>query len=272
MEASWGTGAGISSLAPSLATDPAAREYWARCQRTSASPAAAAAFLRALSEVDVRSALPSITAPTLILHPTRDESIPVEAARECRDLIPGATLVELDSDIHLIWLSDVIDEITSEIEAFIVRAVPAVNLDRTVATVLAVAPRSSGEHADAAFDGIIERCRGRRLPGPGRATFDSPAQAIRCALTALSEAGGRSRRPGLAVHTGECELVAGGVRGPAVDIAEQLAAGATPGELWVSQTVRDLVVGSRVELEPRGRRPFDGVPGEWDVFAVISAG
>ena len=45
--------------------------------------------------------------------------MPVEAARSSRDLIPGAELVELDSDIHLIWLSDVIDEITTQIEAFV---------------------------------------------------------------------------------------------------------------------------------------------------------
>jgi pimeloyl-ACP methyl ester carboxylesterase len=38
MEANWGTGAGISVLAPSRAADPAARAYWARCQTTSASP------------------------------------------------------------------------------------------------------------------------------------------------------------------------------------------------------------------------------------------
>ncbi len=122
-EANWGTDFGISLLAPSRANDPIALEYWARCQTTSASPSAAAAFLRALAEIDVRHALPTITAPTLIVHAARDQNVPVEAARLSRDLIPGATLVELDSDIHLIWLSDVIDDITNEIETFIAQTV-----------------------------------------------------------------------------------------------------------------------------------------------------
>jgi class 3 adenylate cyclase len=57
----------------------------------------------------------------------------------------------------------------------------------------------------------------------------------------------------------------------AVDVAEQLAAGADAGQVMVSQTIRDLVVGSTIRLEPRGRRAFDGVPGgDWDVFAVVS--
>jgi pimeloyl-ACP methyl ester carboxylesterase len=91
-------------------------------------------------EIDVRHALPTIRAPTLILHAARDLNVPIEAARSCRDLIPDAHLIELDSDIHLIWLSDVIDEITAAIESFVVRAVPALaEPDRALATVLAVA-------------------------------------------------------------------------------------------------------------------------------------
>ncbi len=72
-----------------------------------------------------------------------------------------------------------------------------------------------------------------------------------------------------ALHSGECELGHDGVHGLAVGVAEQLAASARAGEVLVSQTVRDLVVGSTVEFEPRGVRNFDGVPDEWDVFAVV---
>ncbi|HEX5096302.1 MAG TPA: alpha/beta fold hydrolase [Acidimicrobiia bacterium] len=125
MQDEWGTGFGLSVLAPSLETDPAALEFWARLQTTSASPGAAARFLRALAEVDISDELPQINAPTLLVHVQRDANTPVEGARICRDLIPGARLVELDSDIHLIWLSDVIEEITDEIEQFIVSSVLA---------------------------------------------------------------------------------------------------------------------------------------------------
>jgi pimeloyl-ACP methyl ester carboxylesterase len=151
---------GLSALAPSRATDPVARDYWARCQTTSASPGAAATFLRALAEIDVRHALPTIGVPTLILNVTRDRNVPIEAARRRRDLIPGATLVELDSDIHLIWLSDVIDEITREIETFIGQATRVTEVDRVLATVLAVAGAGAGADASDA------RRRSTGLPGP----------------------------------------------------------------------------------------------------------
>jgi class 3 adenylate cyclase len=77
---------------------------------------------------------------------------------------------------------------------------------------------------------------------------------------------------GAAVHSGECEPQGDGLRGVAVDVARELAAGARGGEVLVTQTVRDLVVGSPITLEPRGRRAFRGVPGDWEVFAVTSAG
>lgn len=118
-EAKWGTGVGASTAAPSRAKDPAARDYLARLQTLSASPAAAGTFLRAMGSVDVRDALPKVQAPTLILHAERDKQVPVEAARLLEDVIADATLIELDSDIHLIWLSDVIDEITGHIERFL---------------------------------------------------------------------------------------------------------------------------------------------------------
>lgn len=118
-EAKWGTGVGASTAAPSRAKDPVARDYLARLQTLSASPAAAGTFLRAMGSVDVRDALPKVQAPTLILHAERDKQVPVEAARLLEDVIADATLIELDSDIHLIWLSDVIDEITGHIERFL---------------------------------------------------------------------------------------------------------------------------------------------------------
>jgi DNA-binding SARP family transcriptional activator/pimeloyl-ACP methyl ester carboxylesterase len=269
MEANWGTDFGLSMFAPSRADDPTAREYFIRCQTTSASPTAAATYLRALATIDVRHALPTITTPTLILHAARDQNVPVQAARMSRDLIPGATLVELDSDIHLIWLSDVVDDITNEIEAFITQTVPTTKVDRVLATVLAVAPRHCGRSRDAAIDAIIERGHGRALGGTGLATFDGPARAIRCALTLVSEIGTNEPALGVAVHSGECQFVNDSARGVAVDIARQLAASTEPHQVLVSQTIRDLVVGSTIQLQSQGRRSFNGVPGEWDVFAVM---
>jgi pimeloyl-ACP methyl ester carboxylesterase len=267
MEANWGTGAGISTLAPSRARDPAAREYWARLQTRSASPAAAAKFLRALADIDVRHALTTISSPTLILHANRDQNVPIGAARAMRGQIKGAELVELDSDIHLIWLSDVIDEATRHLADFISRAIRARDADRALATILAVGPVRRAPHQDAVIDSIVERSRGTTFRGTTLASFDGAARAVRCAVALVSEL----PRIGVAVHSGECETSGEQVRGVAVDIATQLAATAEPGQVLVSQTVRDLLLGSAIDLRPHRRQSFKDVPGQWEVFSVDSA-
>jgi DNA-binding SARP family transcriptional activator/pimeloyl-ACP methyl ester carboxylesterase len=269
-EANWGTSFGLEIYAPSRASDPSAQAYIARCGTIAASPHAAATFLRALTQIDIRHALPSITAPTLILHAARDRQVPIEVARYTKEHIPGATLVELDSDIHLLWLSDVVDDIAQEIEKFVARTVPNTVVDRSLATVLAVSPDAQPDHAPL-ISQVIERCGGRALKYPGVATFDGPARAIRCAIALTSEINHNGDQIAVAVHSGECRIANGDVDGVAVDIARQLASTATRGQVLVSQTIKDLVVGSAIKLVPHGRCSFSDVPGEWDIFSVLDA-
>jgi pimeloyl-ACP methyl ester carboxylesterase len=123
LEAGWGTGVAIEAYAPSLAADPAVRAYWARYQQLSASPRAAMRFLWALLDADVRHLLPDIRTPTLVVHSERDVVVPVAQARYIADHVPGAEMVTIDSDVHLICASDVIEELTDAIEEFLGRAV-----------------------------------------------------------------------------------------------------------------------------------------------------
>ena len=130
-------------------------------------------------------------------------------------------------------------------------------------------------HQDAVIDSIVERSRGTTFRGTtlasfdgvARASFDGAARAVRCAVALVSEL----PRIGVAVHSGECETSGKQVRGVAVDIATQLAATAEPGQVLVSQTVRDLLLGSAIDLRPHRRQSFKDVPGEWEVFSVDSA-
>ncbi len=271
MEAEWGTEFGLSLLAGSRAQEPRAIEYWIRCQRIVASPGAAASFLRALSEIDVRAALPLVDVPTLVVHPTRDQNVPVEAARFMAGQIAGAELVEVDSDIHVIWLSDKVEEITAEIERFVARAVPRPDVESVLATVVAIEGARPARRRDRAIRAMVERGRGRPLPTPGRATFPGPALALRCMLALVAEAGPADDFR-VAVHTGECRTMEDTLTGSAMDVAEQLAADARPGQVLASGTVRDLVVGSPFGFEPRGRRVFRDTPAAVDVFAVTSSG
>jgi len=120
----------------------------------------------------------------------------------------------------------------------------------------------------------LERGRGREVDTAGDgflATFDGPARAIRCAhaIAARVQALDLHVRSGL--HTGEVELVGDYVRGIAVHIGARTAALAGPGEVLVTSTVKDLVAGSGIEFEDRGRQRLKGVPEEWRIFRVTLA-
>lgn len=121
LEARWGTGVALSSAAPSRARDPEVRAYWARYQRLSASPAAAMRFLRATVEADVRDLLAEVRVPTLVVHAERDVLVPVAQGRYLAEHIAGAEFVTLDSDVHLICVSDVLDQVADHVSRFLDR-------------------------------------------------------------------------------------------------------------------------------------------------------
>jgi DNA-binding SARP family transcriptional activator/pimeloyl-ACP methyl ester carboxylesterase len=279
--ARWGTGVGLRLYCPSAGDDAVSREQYGRFQRASASPGAASAYLRALAEIDVRHALPLVRAPTLVLHPARDRIISVELARYMAARIPNATLVELDSADHLIWFSDAVDVITDEIQDFLTENLPTGEISRVLATVLFI-DRSDrtrfGPETDHArlVDGpkvshLVNRFRGRALRHTGEgllAVFDGPARAIRCASAIVVDlrAAGLDVRAGL--HSGECEVGGDKIGGVAVDIARGVADLARPGEVLVSQTVRDLVFGSAITFSGPGSHTLRCVPGDWRVYTV----
>jgi class 3 adenylate cyclase len=77
---------------------------------------------------------------------------------------------------------------------------------------------------------------------------------------------GTEVRAGL--HTGECEIRGDDIGGIAVHIGARVSALAGPGEVLVSSTLRDLVIGSGLEFDERGSHELKGVPGQWNLFAV----
>jgi class 3 adenylate cyclase len=180
------------------------------------------------------------------------------------------------------------DAILDEIEEFLTGARHHAELDRVLATVLFTDIVGSTERAAAlgdkrwrdlleSYNQVIreelERFRGREVDTAGDgffATFDGPARAIRCACAMRSKLArlGIEIRAGL--HTGECELVGDKVRGISVHIGSRVASLATPGEVLVSSTVKDLVAGSGLEFKDRGVHTLRGVPGEWRLFAVVA--
>jgi class 3 adenylate cyclase len=235
-------------------------------------------------QIDTRSVLGSISAPTLVMHRSGDRAAPVAWARYLADAIPGAKYVELEGIDHLPMVNS--GELLDELEEFLTGTRLDHEPDRVLATVMFTDIVSSTERAaelgdsrwrdliethDALVRRQLERHRGRAVKTLGDgflATFDGPARGIRCAQAIRDEvrALGVEIRAGL--HTGELEVVGDDVAGMAVNIGARVGAKAGPGEVLVSSTVTDLVVGSGLEFLERGTHELKGVPGEWKLFAV----
>ena len=98
------------------------------------------------------------------------------------------------------------------------------------------------------------------------ATFDGPARAVRCAGAIRDAVRSLGLEVRCGLHTGECEIAGADLAGIAVHIGARVAALAAPGEVLVSQTVRDLVAGSGLTFEARGAHMLKGVPSEWHLF------
>ncbi len=285
MERGWGQGIDLAMWAPSQAHDPHLQQRYARSQRLGASPGAAVALFRMNVEIDIRRVLPAIRVPTLVLHRTGDQVVPVREGRYFAAQIPDAKYVELPGIDHFPTIGDT-DAILDEVQEFLTGVRPAPEPDRVLATILFTdivgSTQRAAELGDRRWHDLLdsyyglarrelERFRGREVKTTGDgflATFDGPARGIRCAC-AVSEAVeqlGIAIRAGL--HTGECEVMAGDVGGIAVHIGARVAAEATAGEVLVSSTVKDLVAGSGLQFTDRGPHSLKGLPEEWRLFAV----
>jgi class 3 adenylate cyclase len=230
--------------------------------------------------------LPTIQAPTLVVHRADDVAIEIRHSRYLAEHIPGARYAELPG-VEALDFGREDERLLDEVEEFLtgVRRPPAP--DRILATVMfsdivdstsRAAElgdsrwREELESIDAGVRRELARFRGRAVKTLGDgflATFDGPARAIRCALALRAAARshfGVEVRSGL--HTGEIELIGDDVGGIAVHIGARVLGCADAGEVVVSGTVKDLVVGSGIEFEDRGERELRGVPGQWHLWAV----
>ncbi|HEY7281173.1 MAG TPA: adenylate/guanylate cyclase domain-containing protein [Actinomycetota bacterium] len=286
-ETAWGTPMVLDLSAPSAANDPALRRWAARYMRLSAAPLSSRRLYGWVVELDVRSVLPSVTAPTLVLHRVGNRHYRAPMGRYVAEHIPGARYVELPGSD---WYPPFVDAepILDQIEEFLTGARPAPASDRILATVLftdivgstQLAARLGDEawlellrtHHEAVRS-QLDRFRGREVSTTGDgfvATFDGPARAVRCAseIAAAVRPLGIEIRAGL--HTGEIEVRGDEIGGLAVNIAARVMALAGDGRVLVSGTVKDLVVGSGIEFEDRGEHVLKGVPGEWRLHQVTS--
>jgi class 3 adenylate cyclase len=281
----WGEGRVVAGVAPSEASDPGFMEWGGRLERLAASPSTIRRLMGLIGEFDVRDVLPSIRVPTLVMHRRDDSFIKIEHSRYLAQHIPGARYVELEGSDNMFSLGDS-EGLLGEIEEHLTGVRHVHEPDRMLATVLFTDICDSTRHAaemgdsgwrsllerhDALFRHALDRHRGREVKRTGDgflATFDGPARAIRCAASVAEAMGSLGIQVRAGLHTGELEVMDGDLGGLAVHIAARVLDRASPSEVLVSGTVKDLVVGSGIGFEDRGEHELRGVPGEWRLYAV----
>jgi class 3 adenylate cyclase len=239
--------------------------------------------------MDIRPLLPVISVPTLVLHREQDAIEPVGAGRYLAEEIAGAEYVELPGADHFPWAGDQ-NALIAQVERFVnqIRSEEHETFDRVLATLLFTDIVDSTTQAAALGDqrwrelrqehdhvtrSQLARYRGREIKTMGDgflAVFDGPARAVQCARVICESMGRRGVAMRAGLHTGEIEADGGDVSGMAVTIGARIGALAGPGEVLVSSTVKDLVVGSSLSFEDRGLHDLKGVPDSWHLYALKS--
>ena len=288
IEDDWGGNTSpVPLFAPSARNDDSYHAWITRSFRRSTSPAAAKALVDLQLRSDIRTVLPIVRVPTLVIHRAGNRWFTPEHGRYLAEHIPGARYVEVPGEDHVPYLGDT-EAIIAEIEEFVTGARREPVTDRVLATVLFTDIVTSTERAaevgDTRWRELLDRhdelCRAEvenqhgiliKSTGDGiLARFDGPGRAVNCAqrLNRQIDALGLQIRSG--AHTGEVELRGDDVGGIAVHIAARVMSYAGPGEVVVSRTVKDLTAGGGFTFVDRGEQALKGVPEPWQLYAVFS--
>jgi class 3 adenylate cyclase len=281
----WGTGESVHLNAPSKADDPVFVEWYAQFERRSMSPSGFKRFASMVLQIDVRSLLPTIRVPTVIVQRSGNQIVLPELSRYVADHIPNARYIEVDGSDNF-WVAGDTEPLLSAMEELVTGSAHVAAPERVLATIMFTDIISSTEQAAslgdrrwlellAAHDRVIrrglQRFGGREIKSTGDgflATFDGPGRAIRCACNIRDglRPFGIEIRTGL--HTGEIEIRGDDIGGVAVHIGARVSACANAGEVLVSGAIPPLVIGSGIEFENRGEHTLKGVPGTWKLWAV----
>jgi DNA-binding CsgD family transcriptional regulator len=239
--------------------------------------------------LDARPMLPRIAVPTLVLHRTGNQRVPVAEGRALAAAIPGAELRELPGDDHLPFLGDS-DALAGEIEQFLTGSRRSRDIELRLGSILVAEVIDGAERAlalgerrwadlwarfEADADETIESNGGQRiasLPTGAVASFPIPLSAVHAALSLVEGAHPLGLSARAAVHAGE--LAAGRPRasGAVAQMATQASRHAGPGEVLVTDTIVAFAAAANVRFEPAGNLPIPGYPGGWQLHRVSRPG
>ena len=275
----WGSG-GV--LAMALAEDQRDVAFAARTEQMGATPEVAAAAFRAIRDHDVRHLLPRINVPTLVVHTGDVPRITPDLTQEVAAAIPGAAFVVRPSELFN-W-----GEWDADLKRFITGDPSATIGQRELAAVLFTDVVGSSQHASHVGDSVwreklalldalvateVATRQGRIVKqlGDGHLIeFARPSDALACAERLRERAPEVNLQLRLGLHFGEIERRPDGdIGGIAVHLAARVAANAGAGEVLVSRTVVDVTLGDGRHYVDRGTAPLKGIPGEWQLFALV---
>jgi class 3 adenylate cyclase len=279
----WGTGRLSAAASPGTLSD----EEHARLERSMASPRTAAALVPLQYATDVRTVLPLVQAPTLIVHRRDNAYVRAQHGRYLAEHIPDARYLELPGD-QQDWKMG-FEQYAVDVEELLTGNRGAGSDERVLATLLFVdiveSTSRTARMGDAMwqrllerFDGVVQRqltrFRGRVVNTRGDdylATFDGPARAVACAQAVRDGVRGLGLEVRAGLHTGEVVPHGNDITGLAVDIAARISALAQPSEIIVSRTVVDLVAGSGLSFVDAGLHTLKGISQPWQVFRVVAS-
>jgi len=273
---------------PSQSGNASFVRWMGRFQRQSATGADLRRQFDSLRALDAADHLADIGAPTLVINVTGDGLVPALAGRHLAERIPGARFLEVPGDDHFAEMTPHWQDIADAWIEFVTGARPGRQGQRRVLTVVftdivdstahtAVAGDSTWRHVLDRHDQVawetVDRHQGTivKTTGDGLlARFDAPSEAIsfatefRRALTAMD----LEMRCGM--HTGEVELRANGdITGTAVNLAARIEHAADDGDIFVSSTFREMMIGGDLHFLDRGQHAFKGFDQTWHLFALV---
>ena len=288
IETSWGRGVTLAALAPSRTEDRRFADWWARLERLSVSPTAAAALMRLDAMIDIRDRLADVRVPTLVIHRAEDTHASVQGARQLAHAIAGARLAELPGADHPIWMGDV-DRVADLIEEFLTGARPVADRNHVLAVLLVALFGGDSVRPGLGADGrllneqierfreavpkVTERHGGRaERSGPDRivARFDSPARAAACAVALRETAAAHRLSIAQGIHVGEIDSSASPLSGRALDVTAGIAASARPPDILLSRLASELVSGSGLQFVERGTLAVEGIRDPLPLVALAS--
>jgi class 3 adenylate cyclase len=272
---------------PSQSGNESVIRWFGRLQRLSASPRDFRRQIESVFQLDAGDSPERIQARTQVTHVRGDDVIPVAAGRMLADIIPDATFVDMPGSDHFAWcMPNWCDMLDQYIEFVIGRPAQSTST-RRFATVLftdivdststssAVGDhqwRETLESHDRIARESIEAHGGRLVKSTGDgllAIFDLPSQAVSCGTQLIEALSGIGISIRSGAHAGEIEVRDDGdITGIAVNLAARVEHEARPGHLWVTSTVRDMMLGGSVDFADQGERQLKGIDGSWRLYSV----